>query len=63
MTIVLMFLLSWNMWIVNTKWLKLAYYEDPIDNMPGEQYSGLIFCVIEIALWFLINGFGFFSSF
>ena len=51
------------MWIVNTKWLKLAYYEDPKDNMPGEQYSGLIFCVIEIALWFLINGFGFFSSF
>ena len=48
------------MWIVNTKWLKLAYYEDPKDNMPGEQYSGLIFCVIEIALWFLINGFGFF---
>ena len=51
------------MWIVNTKWLKLAYCEDPKDNMPGEQYSGLIFCVIEIALWFLINGFGFFSSF
>ena len=44
------------MWIVNTKWLKLAYYEDPKDNMPGEQYSGLIFCVIEIAFFNLSFG-------
>ena len=44
------------MWIVNTKWLKLAYCEDPKDNMPGEQYSGLIFCVIEIAFFNLSFG-------